>query len=314
VAATLSLGALLLLPTTHRAGADQVGSLKARARQVSQQLIEYQLQADAYQQQYSVATEKVANDEQAISGTQLLLQNDQRAIAQKSRDIGRLALTSYVFSGSVSSASGPGLFSADLETVKSEDVYATVTLGNLNEAIAQLHTARQAAQAHEALLLQQQAGDRAEQTREAGYLQQANATTGQFEAEQAQVTGQLAAAVAAQTAAQDAAAAALVAHDERNSVDLSPNTVDPALPPFLICVRQAESGGNYAAVSPNGKYMGAFQFDQPTWNYAANAAGRDDLVGVPPNRTSKPDQDTVAVTLYSLDGERPWLGDRCSQT
>ena len=76
---------------------------------------------------------------------------------------------------------------------------------------------------------------------------------------------------------------------------------------------QAESGGNYGAVSPNGLYMGAFQFSQPTWNLAAQAAGLPGLVGVPPNTTSKADQDTVAVALYALDGEQPWLGDRCSQ-
>ncbi len=75
---------------------------------------------------------------------------------------------------------------------------------------------------------------------------------------------------------------------------------------------QAESGGNYQAVSPDGLYMGAFQFSQPTWNTAAQAAGRPDLVGVPPNTASKPDQDTVAVALYALDGQQPWLGDRCS--
>jgi len=66
-------------------------------------------------------------------------------------------------------------------------------------------------------------------------------------------------------------------------------------------------------VSPNGLYMGAFQFSQPTWNYAARGAGRPDLVGIPPNKASKADQDTLAVALYALDGERPWLGDRCSR-
>jgi resuscitation-promoting factor RpfB len=75
---------------------------------------------------------------------------------------------------------------------------------------------------------------------------------------------------------------------------------------------QAESGGNYGAVSPNGDYMGAFQFSQSTWNMAAQAAGLPFLVGVPPNQATKAEQDTVAVALYSLDGERPWLGDRCS--
>jgi len=87
---------------------------------------------------------------------------------------------------------------------------------------------------------------------------------------------------------------------------------DPALNPFLQCVVQAESGGDYGAVSPNGLYMGAFQFSQPTWNTAAAAAGLGFLVGVPPNQATKAEQDTVAVALYALDGDRPWLGDRCS--
>ena len=89
-------------------------------------------------------------------------------------------------------------------------------------------------------------------------------------------------------------------------------TSDPALNPFLQCVVQAESGGNYGAVSPNGLYMGAFQFSQPTWNVAAQDAGLPGLVGMPPNVATKADQDTLAVALYALDGEQPWLGDRCS--
>ena len=51
--------------------------------------------------------------------------------------------------------------------------------------------------------------------------------------------------------------------------------------PFLTCVRARESGGYYGAVNPSGPYLGAYQFYQPTWNAAANHAGRSDLVGVP---------------------------------
>jgi len=89
-------------------------------------------------------------------------------------------------------------------------------------------------------------------------------------------------------------------------------TSDPALNPFLQCVVQAESGGDYGAVSPNGLYRGAFQFSQSTWNYAAQAAGLPGLIGMPPNLATKADQDTLAVALYALDGEQPWLVDRCS--
>lgn len=85
---------------------------------------------------------------------------------------------------------------------------------------------------------------------------------------------------------------------------------DPALPPFLVCVIHYESGGDYQAVSPDGQYMGAFQFSQSTWNVAAQLAGRPDLIGVRPDQASKADQDTLAVALYNADGTQPWY-DPC---
>ena len=102
------------------------------------------------------------------------------------------------------------------------------------------------------------------------------------------------------------------AHGPSAGGDPYPALPDPALNSFLTCVVQAESGGNYGIVSPNGLYMGAFQFSQPTWNTAAGAAGLGLLVGVRPNLASKAEQDTVAVALYALDGQQPWLGDRCA--
>jgi len=311
--------ALLIGPFVRSARADTVGNLKAQATTISHELIQEQLEAGAYQQQYSVATERVAADQRAIAETQVRISSDRRQIATRSRDVRRLVVMSYVLNGTVSSTSGAALLTENVETVQSANEYATISVGNLNLALDQLHTAIHAVQAQQETLLQQRTVDESVQTHQAAYLEQANATTQHMEDVQAQVTGQLAAAVVQQNAAEAAAAAAAVASAQRataqaTDVDLSNNTVDPALNPFLQCVVQAESGGNYAAVSPNGEYMGAFQFDQPTWNYAAQAAGRNDLVGVPPNTASKADQDTVAVALYSLDGERPWLGDRCSST
>jgi peptidoglycan hydrolase CwlO-like protein len=86
---------------------------------------------------------------------------------------------------------------------------------------------------------------------------------------------------------------------------------DPTLPSFLQCVIQAESGGDYGAVSPGGTYLGAFQFSQATWNEAAVLAGLPQLVGVPPNQASPADQDALAIALYAADGEQPWY-DPCS--
>jgi uncharacterized membrane protein YccC len=78
--------------------------------------------------------------------------------------------------------------------------------------------------------------------------------------------------------------------------------------PFLSCVRQRESGGNYSAVNPSGPYLGAYQFLQSTWNVTAAHAGRSDLVGVPANVASPYDQDEMAWALYQWQGKGPWGG------
>jgi peptidoglycan hydrolase CwlO-like protein len=86
---------------------------------------------------------------------------------------------------------------------------------------------------------------------------------------------------------------------------------DPSLPPFLRCVLQAESGGNYSAVSPGGTYMGGFQFSQATWNQAAALAGMPQLINVPPNEATPAQQDDLAIALYNADGQQPW-NDSCA--
>lgn len=283
-------------------GADQVGSLTAQARTISEELVQEQLESDAYQQQYSVASVEVANDQRAITATQLAIKSDHQVIAKRLSQVQRLAVASYILNGSVTSSSGASIFGENVRTVQSANEYASITVGNLNGAIDQLHSAQRNEQAQLAALVRQSAQARAEQTAQATYLANSNATVDHMEAVQAQVTGQLEAAVAAQTAVQDHSAVAAVTSAQKVAVQRSGSTApagspgadptatnltDPALPPFLQCVVQAESGGNYQAVSPNGLYMGAFQFSQSTWNYAARAAGLSNLVGVPPNHATK---------------------------
>jgi peptidoglycan hydrolase CwlO-like protein len=81
--------------------------------------------------------------------------------------------------------------------------------------------------------------------------------------------------------------------------------------PYLTCVRQHESSNNYQAYNPGGPAYGAYQFLKPTWNLAANHAGRGDLVGLDPRRASEYDQDAMAWTLYQWEGKRPWSADPC---
>jgi hypothetical protein len=63
-------------------------------------------------------------------------------------------------------------------------------------------------------------------------------------------------------------------------------------------LRNCESGGNYQAVSASGKYRGAYQFDQRTWE---SVGGVGDPADAPPE-----EQDLRARILYSRSGNRPW--------
>jgi hypothetical protein len=83
--------------------------------------------------------------------------------------------------------------------------------------------------------------------------------------------------------------------------------------PFLVCTRAHESdtAGGYGAVNPSGKYRGAYQFSQSTWDNTARHAGRPDLVGVDPAAANPADQDFLAMDLYRWQGASPW-GGRCA--
>ena len=66
----------------------------------------------------------------------------------------------------------------------------------------------------------------------------------------------------------------------------------------LAGIRSCESGGNYQAVSPSGKYRGAYQFDQRTWR---SVGGSGD-----PAAASPAEQDARAQRLKSQRGSSPW--------
>lgn len=66
----------------------------------------------------------------------------------------------------------------------------------------------------------------------------------------------------------------------------------------LAVIRQCESGGNYRAISPGGKYRGAYQFDYGTWR---SVGGTGD-----PAAASPAEQDKRAAILYAQRGAQPW--------
>ena len=65
-----------------------------------------------------------------------------------------------------------------------------------------------------------------------------------------------------------------------------------------LALRMCESGNNYQAVSRDGRYMGAYQFDQSTWNWMGGT-GR-------PHHAAPEEQDLRALLLYQRRGAAPW--------
>lgn len=72
----------------------------------------------------------------------------------------------------------------------------------------------------------------------------------------------------------------------------------PAEAALLAKIRQCESGGNYAAVSPSGQYRGAYQFSLSTWR-AMGGSGD-------PAAASPAEQDQRALQLLRTQGPRAW--------
>ncbi len=316
--------------------ADQVSGLQAQATQISRDLVLEQLQIGSYQQQYEVDTVKVQNDEAAISASKDQIRADIDRVQRDRRRLQSESVAAYVNLDPEING-GASLFDNRKETL-SKTVYEEVVSGDIALTIDSVRLDEKSVQARRATLQQQVAQEQATTNQEASLLQSANQTKAQLASKQAQVTGQLAAAVAQQQAAQAAAAAGAVQAAQAKAAAAAAKSAaaqlpvrgapvppvpqgtpgtpvgasagDPTLPRFLQCVLRVESGGNYGAVSPDGLYMGGFQFSQPTWNQAAQLAGMPQLVGVPPNQATPAEQDDLAIALYQADGEQPW-NDSC---
>ena len=343
--ATLVASTALSVATGRPSGADQLSSLQAQAAAISQQLIRQQLEVDTYRQQYSVVSARVAADSQAITAIGQQIGQDQQQIAAKVSLVRAQAVRSYMDYGTGSGSPTAALFAGDQEHAQAASEYSAIAVGNITTAVDQLHTAQAQLQAHQATLRQQQDRDRTDQASQATSLGQANASAGQLAGTpqpgdrsaghgrgrpgrgperrggggggggpEAGGQGRPGSARRRRSPRRCRPSRRRPRRGATSPVAVTPpagagaDLPDPALNPFLQCVIQRESGGNYSINTGNG-YYGAFQFSQSTWNIAVQAAGLSYLVGVPPSSASKAEQDTAAVALYALDGSRPWTGD-----
>ncbi len=324
VAAVLS--ATLLSPVAP-AGANPIATLQEQAASLSQQMLLEQLQINGFRQQRESDLAYVAADNAELRQMQTQLGAMHERIGGDLAQLRAAAVKVYVQGGT--QAEGMNALFASTPSQGPMSVYAQVMTGSLSTVIDKLQTDRRELRTEESKQAQIAAAAQRQLQNATTVLTDAQSTEQKLSLQHADVTGALASAIAAQQAQEAAAAraAAVSAVPARppasptSGVTQRPPTVPAPAPPaasgalpqlnsFLRCVVQAESGGNYAAISPTGQYMGAFQFAQSTWNEAALLAGMPSLVGVPPYRASPTDQDLLAIALYNADGEQPWY-DPC---
>jgi peptidoglycan hydrolase CwlO-like protein len=319
------LGVALLLQGAP-AGASPIGMLQQQAAALAQQMLLEQLQIGAFEQQRAAEIASVAADDAQLQQLQAELDATRHRIGADLSELRDAAVTAYVEGGT--QADGTSSLLAASPSNGASSVYAQVLSGDLSSAVAKLQDDRHALSGEEAM--QAEIAAQAQHALESASIALASAQAAEqaLARQHASVTGELAVAVAEQQAQQAAAARAAAASAGAASatggsaVPGAPTAVPagpgpsssvgamPQLNTFLRCVLQAESGGNYQAISPTGQYMGAFQFSQTTWNEAAQLAGMPTLVGVPPYDASPRDQDLLAIALYNADGEQPWY-DPC---
>jgi Transglycosylase-like domain len=324
--------------------ADPVSNLKTQAAQIAHDLVLEQLQIGTYQQQHDVDVAKVQRDEAEIGSSENQIQAETNRVKRDRKRLQSEAVSAYI--NLDPEVNGTEALFTNQKEAPTRAEYEEVASGDIALTIAALNTDENGLRAERATLEQQEAQDQATTNQEATLANAAHQTEVQLASKQSAIAGELAVAVAQQQAAQAAAAAAAVRAAQAAATAAAVRTAqakaaavatsrtslppaatsttpqataastssgDPSLPPFLQCVLQTESGGNYDAVSPGGTYMGGFQFSQTTWNEAAGLAGMPQLINVPPNQATPAEQDDLAIALYEADGEQPW-NDSCQKS
>ena len=311
--------------------ADQVSDLKAQATQIAKDLVLEQLQIDTYQQHDDVDIAKVQRDQAEIGSTENQIHADTSRISRDRKRLQDEVVSAYINSGSEFDGN-PSLFEGNPNEAVVKAEYEEVASGDITLAIDALHIDENGLGSEQATLEHQEAQDQATTNQETMLTTAAHHTEVAARVQAVRGDGP-ARGGGGPTAGctgrgrrgsgpggtgrcepngggRSSAPRLPPPPRRRRGAPPARRPANPSLPPFLQCVLQVESGGNYQAVSPGGTYMGGFQFSQATWNGAADLAGMPQLVNVPPNVASPADQDDLAIALYDADGEQPW-NDSC---
>jgi cell wall-associated NlpC family hydrolase len=186
-------------------GADSISDAKAKAAQIESELSSAQAQMSTLSQQYDAAQVKLSQVNANITATKAAIAANVQKVSKDKTTLEKAAIANYVSQGSA--AGQNPIFSNNEKTLGAATEYNDIASGDINQAVANLHTAENKLAAQQAQLTAQQG-----QAQDAVSAEQAavnaNAQVVQQQSNAlAQENGQIATLVAQQQAAEAAQAA-----------------------------------------------------------------------------------------------------------
>jgi len=199
-----------LVAVATPAEATQISDLQAQAAQIEQQITTETNQIGLENERYDQAQGQISSLNTQITATKNQIALDAKKVDADKNNLRSVAVNSYIDLGSQGS-SNP-LFGGDQKTLAEQQEYGQVATGNLNVAVADLHSAQVQLGAAEANLNTQEqqaqaAANAAQQAEQSAQQQQQqlNATLGSVKGQIATLVAQQQAAAVAAEQAQTAA-------------------------------------------------------------------------------------------------------------
>jgi cell wall-associated NlpC family hydrolase len=290
---------------TRPASGDSISSAKAQAAAIESALTAAQNRMSALSQQYDAAAAHLQQINSSIAVTKASIAADQKQVSIDRTRLSKAAIANYVSDGAASGENP--IFSGNAKTAGAAMEYNQIAQGDINLAMANLHTAENTLNAQQAQLQgQQQQAQQAVATEQAAVTQNAQEVQAQKNA-LAREDSQIATLIAQQQVQEAQAAAQLVrtrvAAAQRQQATPTPGLNNFAPPPTAAggfgAVQAAESQEGvpyvWGAESPRGSSNPGFDCSGLT-SYAWGQVG----VGLP-HYSGAQMGDSTPVPLSNLE-------------
>jgi peptidoglycan DL-endopeptidase CwlO len=289
--------------------ADTVAGARAKAAQIESELSAAQSEMSTLSQQYDQARYKLSQVNASIATTKAAIAVNEGKVAKDKSTLEKAAVANYVSDGSASTDNP--IFSNNEKTLGAATEYNQIASGDINEAVANLHTAENKLAAQQAQLTVQQGQAQNEVSAEQAAVSQNAQVVSEESAALSQENGEIEVLVQQQAAAaaaaqrQEAATQVAAAQSAESSVSSSSGGADSvaAAPPTAAggegAVEAAESqlGVPYVwgGESPKGSADPGFDCSGLTaWSWAQ--------VGVDlPHYSGAQEADSTPISIGELE-------------